>query len=513
MALARPKLTQEEARQEVVDRIRYNALHFYRPYPKQFEFHAAGAGFRERLLMKGNQLGGTLAGAAEVAFHATGEYPSWWPGYRYDGPIVIWCGSETNEKSKEIIQTALLGMENPDRKSAEFGTGMLPRDTIVSFTVRQAGVKNVVDTIIVNHYNPDGVKDGTSQITLKNYQQGVEVWTGKKVDLVWNDEEPKHAPEIYAEALTRTNAAKNKKGERSGRIFMTFTPHNGQTEVVEPFIDPKPGDSPKSLVTMSIYEVLGGVWEIGTPWEGQAWKGHYTREEADSIIAAYPAHERECRAYGVPQAGEGRVFTAPVEDIRCAPFEIPAHYRRIKGIDFGVDHPFGLADLAHDTDNDIIYVTRVWRKSMDPGIPAVPTHAAAINASNEWVPVAWPHDGGNRESDGEQLQKKYKRAGVNMLSQSARYDDDKGGKQAVVPIVDDMDDRMKTGRFRIFDTCNEFFEEYRFLHRKKGIIVAKKDDVLKAAMYALMMIRKAKRKPMPQAIFSRPKAQGLRNWT
>ena len=504
------KLTQEEARREVVDRIKYNAVHFYRPYPKQFEFHAAGNGFRERLLMKGNQLGGTLAGASEVAFHATGEYPKWWTGHRFDGPITVWCGSETNEKSKEIIQTALLGMEDPDKKAPEFGSGTLPRDTILKFTIRQAGVKSVVDTIIVQHYNPEGKADGKTQITLKNYQQGVEVWTGKKVDLVWIDEEPKHAPDIYSEALTRTNAAKNKKGERSGRIFMTFTPHNGMTSVVEPFITPQPGDSPKSTVTMSIFEVLGGAWPIGTPWEGQEWKGHYTRQEAEEIIAAYPSHERECRAYGVPQAGEGRVFTTPEEEIRCAPFEIPDHYRRIKGIDFGIDHPFGMADLAHDTDSDIIYVTRVWRKSTDPGVPAVPTHAAAINASNEWIPVAWPHDGGNRESDGEQLQKKYRNAKVNMLSQSARYDDDKGGKQAVAPIVDDMDERMKTGRWKVFDTCPEFFDEYRFLHRKNGIIVALKDDVLKAAMYALMSIRKARRKPMPRAVSNAPKRQGLR---
>jgi hypothetical protein len=37
----------------------------YKPYLKQAEFHAAGAKHRERLLMAGNQLGKTLAGASK----------------------------------------------------------------------------------------------------------------------------------------------------------------------------------------------------------------------------------------------------------------------------------------------------------------------------------------------------------------------------------------------------------------------------------------------------------------
>ena len=40
----------------------YNQLASYRPYPKQAEFHAAGATHDERLFMAGNQLGKTMAG-------------------------------------------------------------------------------------------------------------------------------------------------------------------------------------------------------------------------------------------------------------------------------------------------------------------------------------------------------------------------------------------------------------------------------------------------------------------
>ena len=56
-------------------RIKRNRLLNYAPYQKQMDFHAAGKSHRERLLMAGNQLGKTLAGAAEMAMHLSGRYP------------------------------------------------------------------------------------------------------------------------------------------------------------------------------------------------------------------------------------------------------------------------------------------------------------------------------------------------------------------------------------------------------------------------------------------------------
>src|SRR5262249_58630904 len=72
-------LQTEKQRRLTEDRLKY-----YEPYPKQLEFHAAGATHRERLLMAGNQLGKTLAGGFEAAMHATGRYPDWWRGRRFD---------------------------------------------------------------------------------------------------------------------------------------------------------------------------------------------------------------------------------------------------------------------------------------------------------------------------------------------------------------------------------------------------------------------------------------------
>src|SRR6185369_10409868 len=64
-----------------------NRLRSYRPYPKQAEFHAAGADNNETLFMAGNQLGKTWAGGFETAIHATGRYPDWWDGRVFNKPI------------------------------------------------------------------------------------------------------------------------------------------------------------------------------------------------------------------------------------------------------------------------------------------------------------------------------------------------------------------------------------------------------------------------------------------
>ena len=52
--------------------------------------------------------------------------------------------------------------------------------------------------------------------------------------------------------------------------------------------------------------------------------------------------------------------------------------------------------------------------------------------------------------------------------------------------------RMQTGRFRVFSHLKDFWEEFHLYHRKNGLIVKETDDLMAAARYAVMMIRKAR---------------------
>jgi hypothetical protein len=190
------------------------------------------------------------------------------------------------------------------------------------------------------------------------------------------------------------------------------------------------------------------------------------------------------------------------EAIICDPFAIPAHFARIKGCDFGIDHPAAGVEIAWDRDQDIIYLIDSYKKAGE----LAPYHAAWFNKSNPWVPVAWPHDGMNREkSGGKILADSYRDHRVNMLSKSARYPrvpgetKDVGGPQPVEPIVDEILERMMTGRFKAFSNQASFLEEKRSYHRKNNKLVAVRDDILKALFYAVMMLRYATTRTVSRA--------------
>ena len=151
---------------EAKRRIEENALKHYKPYIKQLDFHIAGATYRERLLMAGNQVGKTWAAAMEMAMHVTGLYPDWWHGHRFDRPIQAWACGESNEVVRASVQKLLLG--DPA------GTGCIPKNTLLEVVVAR-GLGELTDIIKVQH-----VSGGVSTISLKSYAQGRERFQGAR---------------------------------------------------------------------------------------------------------------------------------------------------------------------------------------------------------------------------------------------------------------------------------------------------------------------------------------------
>lgn len=396
--------------------------------------------------MAGNQLGKTLGGAAETAMHLTGEYPDWWEGKRYDGPIVAIAGSESGELTRDGVQRLLIGP--PDREE-EWGTGYVPQRCIVDRTRRQ-GVSNALDTVTVRH-----VSGGFSTIYFKSYDQGRSKWQANTVHFVWFDEEPPE--DVYMEGITRTNAT-------GGSIMVTFTPLKGMSDVVARYMLEQSDD--RVTVTMTIHDAE-----------------HYTPEERARIIASYPAHEREARTKGTPTLGSGRIFPVAEEDIAIEPFALPRYWPRIGAMDFGWDHPFAAVELVLDPEGDVIYATKTYRAREETPI----LHAAALKPWGAWLPWAWPHDGLQHSKDsGEPLAKQYKANGLNMLGSRATFPDGSSGVEAG---LFDMLERMQTGRFKVFAHLADWFEEFRIYHRKDGKVVKERDDLLSATRYGVMSIR------------------------
>lgn len=307
--------------------------------------------------MAANQSGKTLASAIEVACHATGKYPAWWPGRRFEKPTNGWVAAVTGEVMRDTYQRLLLGAPG------ELGSGTLPKGSIVG-TSTARGIADLTDVIRVKH-----ISGGISTITLKSYSSGREKFQGATLDYVAMDEEPPY--DIYAESLTRTNATK-------GIVFVTFTPLLGVSEVVRRFMyDEKSPD--RALIGMTIDDC-----------------DHYDEAMKAQIISSYQPHELEARTKGVPVMGSGRIFPISQESIACDHRSIPDHWPRIGGMDFGWTHNFAAAELAIDRDQNCTYVIRTFRQKESTPI----MHASTLRSWGRHLRWAWPRDGRRQTLEG-----------------------------------------------------------------------------------------------------------------
>jgi len=432
-----------------------NRIDDYSPYDYQKKFHNTLA--QQRLLMAGNRVGKSFCGAMEVAYHATGKYPSWWAGKRFNRPVRCWAGGVSNETTRDVCQKELVGQ--PDDPTAK-GTGSIPLDDIGT-TVRKAGVPNAINSVVIKHKT-----GGYSRVGFKAYEMGKEKWMGESVDVIWLDEEPPQG--IYSQALTRT-------ADKGGIVFMTFTPEQGMTETVAQFIN----------------NIKDGQALIQATWDDAP---HMTGSIRKQILEALPPHERKMREKGIPVLGSGLVFPLPEEDLLCDPIDIPDHWPRLCGIDFGWDHPTAVTWITWDRDTDVVYVYDSYSLRQE----TVPVHSSAINARGKWIPVIWPMDG--RQADkgsGKNLTEQYRKESVNMLREHFSNPPSQGMKEgtggnSVEAGIQQMLTRFQTKRLKIFKNQGKLLEELRMYHRKDGKIVPSHDDVISALRYCVMSLRKAR---------------------
>jgi phage terminase large subunit-like protein len=427
------------------------SLLFYKPYPKQKEFHELPN--RERALFAANRVGKTYAAGYETAMHATGFYPDWWKGRRFEKPVRWGVGSETGDLLKKGPQRILMG------PITAIGTGSIPKGSIKGYKMAK-GITDGMDSVQVHH-----TSGGVSELVFMSYADGREKWQSDEWDGAWLDEEP--PLDIYTEALTRTNT-------RMGPILLTFTPLKGVSDVVMRFIK-KEADC--GTIGMTLDDA-----------------GHFTPEQREEIVKSYPAHEREARTKGIPMLGKGKIFQHSEESLKIEPFTIPRHFALIGGMDFGIDHPFAASKVAYDRDTDTIFVTQIYKER---GLTPV-GHASALRRWGN-LTWAWPHDGLARDKQsGKQLAQFYRDEGLNLLSTHAQYPDERGN--GLEASILDLDQRMGSGRFKVFSHLEDFFEEYRFYYRtvittsdggKRSVPIKERDDVISSIRYAVMCLNYA----------------------
>jgi len=448
---------------------KYRRLGFYKPHPKQVEFHNLRA--VERCLRAGNQLGKSHAGGAQLAMDAIGWWPDWYQGHRFDKPPAIersyeflgWAACSTSATTRDGVQIKLLG---DIRQADGLGTGLIPLDNIVGRPTMARGIADFVDTITLRRES-----GGRALIRLKTYEMDRRAFQGEPCDEIWLDEDVSRDNDmVYGECLARLAATR-------GRIFLTLTPLLGLSPIRKRF---------KERVGKDCAEVLMGLNDAL----------HIPKEQHAEILARYSESERQTRAYGADMQGEGAVFTIPVEAIKHDrdPATFPDYFRWIWGCDFshgGMSasaHPFAAVLLCHDPHNDVVYVTHAVR--LHRALPAV--HVQAIRANPCWeAPMAFPHDG-NRGADlatGSTFRDVYRKLGLNMLPSHATFAD---GSIALEAGIAEMESRFASGRLKIASHLTEALDEYVGYHRVNGLIHKVDDDLLSAIRVALMDLRYAK---------------------
>jgi phage terminase large subunit-like protein len=197
-------------------------IHARDSYPRHIEFFDAGRTYRERCFLAGNRVGKTLTGAYETVCHLTGLYPDWWTGKRFDCPVRFWVAGKTNETTRDILQSTLMGeIITEDGRKAFTGTGVVPGRLVGGLTWKQ-GVADLADTVKVKHASGQ-----YSTLGFKSYQQGRGSFEGTAQHGIWMDEEP--PLDVYGEALIRTATT-------NGIVMLTFTPLEGLSETVLQFM-------------------------------------------------------------------------------------------------------------------------------------------------------------------------------------------------------------------------------------------------------------------------------------
>lgn len=446
------RLLEEKQRREYLNRYK---TQFATLYGWQKHFVSKTAEYSQVCLIAANRIGKTYTGTYVDAIHALGDYPEDWTGHRFEHAPLIWVLGYSGEKIRDLLQMPLVGAVS----NGECDGGLIPKDRIVD-VIGAGGTPRLAKEIKVKH-----ASGGIARVQFWSYSQGQHALMGDSVDWFHIDEEPKDQT-IYPQVLTRTATGDRGQG---GRGILTFTPENGRTDLVIQFMD-TPGL---------------GQYCMNAGWNDAP---HLSEKMKEELLASFPAHQREMRTKGIPMLGHGRIYDIAEEFITCDPFEIPAHWYVIDGMDFGWDHPQAQIQLVEDRDSGTFYITRAWKKER-----VSPNDAwGAVKQWAQGVPTAWPLDGLQTEKgSGKQQKAYYSEAGFKLCGEHATWPDGSNGVEAGLYELRDL---MQKGKLRVFKGLREWFDEFNQYHRdEKGHIVKTRDDLLDATRYAYMMRRLAVR--------------------
>lgn len=225
-------------------------------------------------------------------------------------------------------------------------------------------------------------------------------------------------------------------------------------------------------------EVSASRYVVHAGWEDAAHLDDKTKRE---LMEATPPYLRDARSKGIPSLGAGAIYPIPWEEVSCAPFAIPAYWKKGYALDVGWNKTAGLWG-AQDPSDGMMYVYSEHYQGQE--LPSV--HAGAIKARGDWMTGAIdPAARGRSQADGRTLISQYQQQGLKLET----------AINAVEPGLHEVWSLLVTGRLKLFTTLQSTAAEYRLYRRaqktdENGVtrtkIVKKNDHLMDALRYLVM---------------------------
>jgi len=285
---------------------------------------------------------------------------------------------------------------------------------------------------------------------------------GVHVRAVWMDEAGQMKREAWDVALRRV-------GFYKGRVLITTTPYNLGWLKTEVFDRWKAGDGDYEVVQFP---------SIVNP--------AYPKEEFERAKATMPDWKFKMFYQGQFARPTGLIYQDfdPAKHV-VEPFEIPANWRRIIGVDFGYNNPTAAVWLAGNPDGVVYAYREYYQREKLPEESGREIKQLSGDDRIELV-ACDPSEPAAIEL--------YRRLG---LPARAGYNAVKEGIEAVIAL-------MKSNRFFVFRGLVNLLDEienYRWAEKQEQLKdepVKEYDHAVDALRYAIMAIRPRVRKPVPK---------------
>lgn len=443
--------------------------------PKHRAFFDAGEKYRIRAFIAGNRVGKTVASTYEAACHATGLYPDWWKGKRFNRPVKVWACGISWGQVKETILSKLYGTTgNP-------GTGLISPELILK-TTAASGIPGALESIVVKH-----TSGGSSVISFKTYEQGIRAFQGAEVDVVLMDEEPPY--DIYDECDVRLMTT-------GGIMMMTFTPQMGLTPTIVSLYrsaDLLMGSEPlpEQVMLLAAREAAGDNDEMSSGYREYEEKTvavvqvsmydvpWLSEEMIEDRKRKSPPHLVNSRIYGKVTVGEGTIYPVDLDNLIVTPFQIPPYWKRSFGMDVGWNVTACVWG-ALDPDTDVLYIYSEYKGEQKEPI----IHSHAIKQRGDWITGSIDYQANSPSAEtGRRLMDIYRSHGLRLVGA------DKAVDAGILAVLE----RMTTGRLKIFSNCFNLLSEIPVYRRdKNGKVVKEHDHFVDSLRYLVMGLRHAR---------------------